>query len=431
MGKERNQQQQEIKERYSLREIKDTRYDENTDIIYLKQLTHKTVSDYDLINNTIGRNVFAQQVRQLKSILVNRLDRSDRQYFNLWNQQYQEAIDANDSLRMMFQAEDTLNEVLSDSKQRSYEAWEDDNGGILSEYIKGELAIGRGFSMLIKAPPRSGKSYCGLRLCSNVSGDNFEIGSPDESKDIVYTDNMFHTRRTFRREHNILAFSSMMVDEGIEVMDSMKGIWDESIQSMIKTLKTGFFENWLLVVVTPDESDIAKRVRQSFHAIMEPYYDNTELTMGEIKRNLNWNTKTGFSTWKFHSNDERIKVHGLGRISKINIKIPPKAITEPYEILSQYYKTKIQNREAAKAGFREYKHNPQDFVNAKVDELLNDQVKLESTYGEHSLPTIDNVSNVLGIKFTAARRVTSRLKMRLREGNKNAEANKVGTDTSG
>jgi hypothetical protein len=410
MGQETKTKLDALRSKYGLREIKDNKYEDVLEVVYLKQLTAKTLSQFDLVNNTIGRNIFAQQIRQYKSILSPRLDKSDRRYFQIWADEYDNAIQANEQLRLLFNAQDTLNEILVQDGSRSYEAFENDEGGILSDYIKSELADGRGFSLLIKAPPRSSKSWTANRLASNVSGDKFEVGTPDKLGDVLYTDMMFHTRRKQRRENNTLAFSTVIIDEGIEVIDSMRGIWDESIQSMIKIMKTGFFENWLLIVVTPDESDIAKRVRDSFSAVMEPYYDSQSLQVGDIKRNKNWNEKTGWSSWKFHANDQRIKIHGLGKITKVNVMKPPQKIIDLYEPLSQYYKLKIQGREASNAEKRELKTNRADLIDSKVKELLQDREKLAKTFGSMGFPTADGVNEVVKLGIGASRHISTRLR---------------------
>lgn len=393
-----------------MKEIPDNKYDEVFDILDIRRRMNNTVAMYDMVNNTAGRNIYGQEVAQLRTILWPRIDESDRRFFKLWSEEYAYLTQPNDRLRMLFHANQVLQEIIVQDGTRSYEAFENETGGILSDYIKKELTDGRGFSLLIKAPPRSSKSWSGIRIAGNVSGTNFEIGTPEKPKDVLYTDFMFHQRRAERRESGTLPFSTEMIDEGIEVMDAMRGVWDESIQSMIKIMKTGFFENWLLIVVTPDESDIAKRVRTSFNAVLEPYYDERDLKIGDVRRNKNWNANTGYSSWKFHANDARIKVVGLGKITKINIKKPDAKTIELYETLSKHFKTKIQERESVNSVKREMKTHREDVVQMKAEEFLNDPEKLSKVTGSMGYPTGDLVDDFSKLGISASRKIAYRMK---------------------
>jgi hypothetical protein len=432
MGLQSRAKKAGFENKYKIKPLSDEEYNQDIDIINIRQRLIQTTSQYDMVNNVAGRNIFAQEVRMLLSIIWHKLDESDRIYFKMMADRFTKAVKANQQLRLIYHQHDTLQEILTHNKLRSYEAWEDDDGGSLSEYIKNELADGRGFSLLIKAPPRSSKSWTALRIGLNVSGKQFEVGSPEDPKDVIYTDYAFHQRRKQRRKEGTLSFSTVIIDEGIEVVDAMRGIWDESIQSIIKILKTGFYENWLLIVVTPDESDIAKKVRNSFHAVLEPYYDDTALEEGDMKRKKNWNEKSGYSTWKFHANDERIGIHGLGKITKINIMKPKKEVTDPYIILSKFFKDKIQVREEIKSEKREVKVGDREgVIKSKIDEILNNPAVRKEVSGVLGYPTAELVQTYFKLGQRPSVSISSRAKKALMEREKPKVEVKDGVDKTG
>ena len=420
-----------VKGKYNLHEIQDNKYDKYEELLHINLNINKTASDYDLINERRGRNIFNQQITTLQSKICSQFDIDDVVYMDFWLTKYAKAEDENEEIQLLYDKLMMLNNIIHQtSGNKIYEAYEDDRGGVLSEYMRNELESGRGFTLLITGKPGVGKSFASIRLGINTSGERFKIKVIEtdsegrimkKDSDLMYTDKEYYLRREERRKDKTLDKSTQIIDEGLEATSSLKGHWDESIKDIIKTIRTQRFENTVLIVVSPEESDIVKKLRDSFHATLEPWFDSTGSNKLDLKTVENINERTGYSSWKFYLREKnldkgkRLSV-GLGRVSKINLLKPPEDVMTDYKRISEEYKRGVQATSLSKAEERDFKSNNKNWVTEKVDELMLIPGWMNKVQSPEGRITITAVSEHFGVKNYIGQKLRNEILKRVNNG---------------
>lgn len=413
----------DITTKYNLKDISSFKYNIDYDLVGLNQGIIETLNKYDLANELKGLNIYTAQLRSLQSKLLPRMEDDDRIFFKLINHRITNSQSIEDKLQYLYQEYDTLNEVLTHSKTRDYQAVEDEKGGILSEYIRSELDEGKSFILGIFGKPRSGKSYAGMRIALNVSEDRFEIGDSQlDTKDVIYKTEKYYERREHRRKNNTLTYSTQQIDEAIGMVDADKH-YDEEVRGLIHSVKTQQVEGNLVIFVTPREGDVAKKLREEFHAILEPFYDYEEETTFDIKKHKNWDKRTGFSKWQFTIIDQDLRKRipvALGRVNQILIKIPPTEMVEKYEALSRPFKVEVQSREKEKTQRNTYGKGVLEIdLRNKIDEIWQNLDSVKNERGKITRTSIRLAHPY--IPHEVAMMISTGLKKRLREKEKQEE----------
>jgi len=403
---------EEVKEKYGLQDLREIKYDKDTLIFFFQTRLHEIPLKYDLGNSRTGRNFFASGLRNLQSLARSRIDSADdiEVLGEQW-EEYDNLIDGSEETIKLYEISDLLNQILDGTSLRSYLALEGDKGGIISEMIRRRIIPhNRNYILGIFAPPGSGKSFAGMRIATNVSGP----GGFDD-KDIVYTTEEYYDRVDYRDRKKIIKGSTQIIDEGGNVADAMTWM-EETVQGVVRVLRTQRFHNTLTIIITPEIKDIVTRARGLFHGILIPKTNLTNTDKGYgLTEADNIDDKRKISSWRFLSFDidpitgkiykKNIRVAG-GVVRKVEITLPPQELIEQYEKKSQKYKRAVRHREKEVAQQKRLNNATESDIEKTADEIIK---HADDYRGERSRIS----SSAIEVKFGVGGRVAQKIKYKV------------------
>lgn len=369
-------------EKYQLTKLDGGKLD-SSQIIYQLQLQINYFAATHNLAETSNYNTLQSGIRTLESNLKSKLRPDDHLMIEYYSQKIRETPHISEASRLLFDIYDILN-LVRDNRlaEIKYSSLEGNTPGALTQYISEKIKDkDSAFILGIFGKVRSGKSYSGLRLATNIAKQTqktFNI------QDITYTHDELLQQKEKRRENKTLKGSIQILDEAGITADSQSW-FEKDVKRVVNTLKTQGFDNTCTIIISPMITDIANRARGLFHAIMIPWkhWGERYLKLTDTS-NINYNKET--SSWKFDFLDtdpftgktykDKLQA-AYGEIHKIDTQLPPRPLTKKYDQKSHQYKIQIQQQQRQEIEKEKIKQNPAEYIQEKAQETAQQWNKLK------------------------------------------------------